>query len=305
MTWFFAAILGHIANGGAFIIDKILLQKAFKRSATYAGLVGLLSLFSIVIYPWVDSWPTGAMVWVAFVSGATFIFALRAFFASLSRAEASRVVPIVGSLIPIFTLLGTWAFLNERLSTTQGIGFGVLILATIILSGSGKASRPSGKAVAFSVISAVLFAVSFVTGKAVYDASGFLGGFLLTRLAAAGTAILMVTVLDPFAGREILSIIHPKSRRGAKVAKSAAGLAVVGQSMGAGGFILVQFAISEGSAAIVNALQAVQYTLIVLVAFIFRKKAKALLGERLHRSVVIPKLFAIALTAVGMALVVM
>jgi len=304
MTWFLAAIIGHTANGAAFIIDKILLQKAFKRSATYAGLVGILSFLSVVVLPWVDSWPHGIMLYVAMASGATFIFALRSFFASLSRAEASRVVPIVGSLIPIFTLLGTATFLGERLNVQQWIGFALLILATVILAGGGKSSKAKHKAVVFAVIAAILFAISFVTGKAVYDSSGFLGGFLVTRLAAAGTAILMVTLLDPFAGREILSIFRPKSGHLGKKANQAAGLAIVGQSLGAGGFILVQFAISEGSAAIVNALQAVQYAFIVIIALLFRSHAKDLLGERLHMSTMVPKLIAILITAIGMALVV-
>ncbi|MCR4278654.1 MAG: EamA family transporter, partial [bacterium] len=206
MTWFFIAIFGHTLNGIAFIVDKILLQKAFKRSATYAGLVGILSLFSIVVFPWVETWPTGFMLMIAILSGATFIFALRSFFASLNRAEASRVVPIVGSLIPIFTLVGSALFLHERLTIWQGIGFTLLILATIILSGTGKASRPQWDAIRFAIFSSILFAVSFVAGKAVYDASGFLGGFLVTRLSAFATALFMVTVLDRFAGREILSI---------------------------------------------------------------------------------------------------
>ena len=37
-AWFFWALAGHLANGVAFIIDKTLLGKSFKRPATYAGI---------------------------------------------------------------------------------------------------------------------------------------------------------------------------------------------------------------------------------------------------------------------------
>jgi len=305
MSWFFIAISGHILNGGAFIVDKLLLQKAFKRSATYAGLVGILSFLSIIFFPWVTSWPSGVMLLVALCSGVTFIFALQYFFASLQQSEASRVVPIVGSLIPIFTLIGSLFFLHERLALNQGMGFMLLILATIILSGTGKKARPNWSAIRFAILSSILFAVSFVTGKVVYDASGFLGSFLITRLSAGITALFLITVLDRSAGQEIRSIFRPQKTKGQKgIAKHSAVLAIFGQSMGAVGFILVQLAISQGSASIVNALQASQYILIVLVAILFKKQAKTFLGKQLNSRILIAKISAIIIAGIGMALVV-
>lgn len=302
MTWYLAAVLGHASNGVAFIIDKILLQKAFTRSATYAGLVGMLSLFSIIVLPWVTAWPAGMMFTIAVLSGVAFIFALRAFFGALRRAEASRIVPIVGSLVPVFTLIGTMLFLDERLTGRQGSGFAILVIATALLSGTGRTARPARSAVIFAVASSALFAASFVTGKAVYDAVGFLNGFLATRLAAGATALIMVTCLDPAAGKEILAILRPK-RAGQPKLAGAAWLAIAGQSMGAGGFVLVQYAIAHGSASIVNAMQAVQYVLIITVAILSRR-LRRFLNERLDKKTLAIKLGAIALAAIGMSLVV-
>lgn len=305
MPWFIFAIIGHLANGAAFVIDKALLSTAFKRSATYAGLVGILSLVAAVAIPWVETWPQGGILIVAFVSGVTFIFALRSFFAALARSEASRVVPIVGSLIPILTLAGTYFFLGERLAESQLVGFALLVVATIILSSSGGMSRPSKTTLAFAVAAAALFAVSSVTGKAVYDAIGFLSGFITTRLAAAGTAIVMVTLLDPFAGKELLSMIkRPAKRQKPSKIRYAAPLAVLGQSMGALGFLFVQLGLARGSAAIVNALQAVQYALLVIVALALHKRAPKLLDENLKPKFIIIKIAALVITAIGLMLVV-
>ncbi|MFH1077696.1 MAG: EamA family transporter [Patescibacteria group bacterium] len=303
MSWFIYAIIGHLANGAAFVIDKALLSTAFKRSATYAGMVGILSSLVLVAIPWVPSWPVGPMLLVAIASGATFIFALHAFFAALGRAEASRVVPIVGSLIPILTLAGTATFLGEHLASRQFVGFALLIVATVILSSSGGRGRPSRDAVLFGVLSAVLFAVASVTGKAVYDASGFLSGFITTRIAAAATAIVLITLADPIAGREVWAMVRPRKgtkRRG----RQAAILAVIGQSLGAVGFLFVQIGVARGSAAIVNALQAVQYAFLVLVAFALRRKAPQLLKERFDRNAVMLKVLALVITAAGLWLVV-
>lgn len=307
MSWLIYAIIGHIANGIAFVIDKILLKSAFSRSATYAGIVGLLSCIVVFAVPFVPVWPHGLAGWLlAGISGATFILALWAFFAALARAEASRVVPIVGSLIPIFTLAGTFAFLAERLADKNFVGFGLLIIATIVLS-SGKAGRPSHQTIWLAVTSALLFAISSVTGKAIYDQAGFLGGFIATRLTAALTALLLLTVLDKAAGREAMSIFLPEKSTSSKhkqPGKIAGILAIVGQCLGAAGFVLVQLAVSRGSAPLVNALQAVQYAFLVIIALALRDKAKQILGEDLSRRTLILKSVALGLTAIGMYLLV-
>lgn len=300
MSWFFFAFLGHLSNGIAFIIDKILLNASFKRSATYAGLVGVLSFVVILAAPWVERWPQGIEWLIALGSGATFILALWAFFEALARAEASRVVPIIGSLIPILTLLGTYLFLGERLSGKALVGFALLILATIILSGGGK-GRLSEETIWIAVLSAILFAIASVTGKAAYDHIGFLGGFLTTRIAAAFTAASLLFVIDKQAGAEFKQIIFPRTKTSKKPRnKRAALLALIGQCLGAAGFILVQLGVAKGSASIVNAMQAVQYALLVIVGIILHKRAPQLLGEELSRETTIRKSVALALTAIGM-----
>lgn len=307
MTWLIYAIIGHLANGVAFAIDKMLLKSAFSRSATYAGLVGILSSVLLFAVPFVKTWPAGGGWLLAVASGATFILALWAFFAAMARAEASRVVPIVGSLIPVFTLAGSFAFLAERLTDKTFVGFGLLILATVMLSGGKAAGRPNSQTVWLAVTSAILFAISSVTGKAVYDTWGFFGGFVVSRLAAALTALGLLALIDTEAGREALSIFRPdrdKRSKGKQPGRIAAILALVGQGLGACGFVLVQYAMSQGSASLVNALQAVQYAFLVLLALALRKRALQLLGEHLDRRTLYLKAGALVVTAVGMYLLV-
>jgi drug/metabolite transporter (DMT)-like permease len=305
MSWFLFAIIGHLSNGVAFIIDKALLSSAFKRSATYAGMVGILSVFALAATPWVKVWPQGMILIIAVFSGVTFIFALQTFFAALARAEASRVVPIVGSLIPVLTLTGTYFFLGERLTGTQLLGFVFLVLATAILSSSGGVKRPDARTIIFAITSAVLFAAGSVSAKAVYDQVGFLSGLVVTRLAALVTALIMITLLDPLAGRELLAMTKKSPAKNKKPKlRHAVALAILGQSMGAGGFLLVELGTARGSAAIVNALQSVQYAFLVLAAFILRKRAPQLLKENLQPKFVIIKIAALIITAIGLMLVV-
>ncbi|MDF1496991.1 MAG: EamA family transporter [Patescibacteria group bacterium] len=315
--WVLIALLGHAFNGVAFIIDKILLNNAFKRSATYAGLVGLLSIFAIVLAPWVIDWPQGMTLFLTIVSGISFTTALWAFFAALSRGEASRVVPVISAFIPMLTLAGTTIFLHERLGTYELIGFFLLIVATVILSSGKSSERLTKQALILSGSSALLFAIMSVTIKAIYDDVGFLSGFVSTRVIAAITALIIVVILDAKAGQEIMTIFGinkkdkkaPINKGGSKGGmilkpKTAALLAIFGQTMGGLGFVGVQYAISIGSAAIVNSLQVMQFALLVIVAFIFKSKAKTLLGESLNKSVILKKAIALIIMAVGLGLIV-
>ena len=48
MSWFLLAIIGHLSNAIAFVVDKTLLNSTFKRSATYAALIGGFSFVALL-----------------------------------------------------------------------------------------------------------------------------------------------------------------------------------------------------------------------------------------------------------------
>lgn len=305
--WALIAIAGHLANGAAFIIDKTLLTTSFKRAATYAGTVGLLSIIVLVLIPFGVHLPLNSSWFWIILAGVTFVTALWAFFSALSMGEASRIVPIIGSLIPVLTLVGTSWLLAEHLSQHQLIGFGILILATAILAGGSASHRLSSKAIMMALLAAFLFAAASVTIKLCYEQEGFINGFFFSRLVGIATAITIL-LIDHKALLEARQAFFPKkpSTLSSKSKKRswASLLILIGQGLGSIGFILVQYAINLGSAAIVNALQAVQYAFLVLIAFIFAKRAPKLLGEDLTSRSIIQKSLGIILAGIGLWFVV-
>ena len=303
-AWFLVALVGHLANGTAFIIDKTLLKSAFKRPATYAGLIGLLGTLALILLPFGIHNPS-AIGWLwAIVSGMTFIFSLWLFFLALSSGEASRVVPVIGSLIPILTLVGTATFLGERLTMWQMGGFALLIIATIILSGGQVKSRLSRRTLWIALAAAATFAFSSVTAKVAYDLEGFLTTFTISRLAGVIAAVMLLT-LDSRALHELFAATGIKDHKEHRTAKPhAIALVITAQCLGALGFVAVQYATSLGSAALVNALQAVQYALLVLVAFLLHRLAPKLLGEDLTASTILRKTIAILIVGIGLGMVV-
>lgn len=299
MMWVVLALIGHTLNGAAFVIDKALLSTALKRSATYATMIGGLSLLVALAIPFVHEWPTRSTMFAVVGFGMVFVFALWAFFEALKNGEATRVVPIVGSLIPIFTLLGTTTLLGERLVERQYVGFVILLIATWLLTTGHAASAISKSTLAVCIVAAILFAASTIFGKYAFNHHSFLGVFVTSRIVAGLTGV-GIGLMIPAAGREVLSIFHPRHRS----KRSSGSWAILGQTLGAIGFVFVTMAIQQGSASIVNAMQAVQYAFLVIVAFALRNRAPQLLNERLDRKTVATKVTALVLTGVGLLLVI-
>ena len=302
--WVLYATFGHVLNAIAFIIDKTLLRTTFKQSATYAILISLLTSVVLLATPFVESWPSGNILWPVALFGAIQVAALWAFFESLKRGEASRVVPIVGVLVAVFTFFGTSIALGERFTSEQYGGFILLVISTGILAWGGdtKKGRISLRVLCLAVISAALFAIASVSGKYAFDHATFSGVFVASRfyMVLGGAALFL---LDAPARQELLSLFMPKKRKENGIGGRAIGLTAVAQTAGAGGFILVNYAIALGSAALVNAMQAVQYGLIVIVAWLGGKWMRELLNEQKTPVIVTLKSFAILLVAIGLYLI--
>lgn len=306
MSWILFAVLGHILNAVAFIIDKVLLTSAFKKSATYAGLIGGISLIALIGLPWVRRIDTVSAIPAIVAFGCLFVLALWSFFEALKHGEASRVVPIIGSTIPLFTLAGTSLFLQERLTLTEWAGLGLLLIATAVLSSGSRTERLSPSSLRFGLLSALLFAISSVCGKYAFEQTSFLNVFILSRIAAGVTGLL-IAVMVPGTLHELLTMGRTSSSRKQREAfpfspKTTSLLALAGQGCGALGFVAVTIALSRGSAALVNALQATQYTLIVLVAWFGGSRLRQLMHEDRSPHIILIKSVAIFCVAIGLAL---
>ena len=100
-----------------------------------------------------------------------------------------------------------------------------------------------------------------------------------------------------------MRLFFSKKRTDASIGSRAFALTLIAQSAGATGFILVNYAISLGSASLVNAMQSVQYGLIVLVAWFGGKQLRTLLNEKRTPFIVTVKTFAILLVGIGLYLI--
>jgi drug/metabolite transporter (DMT)-like permease len=315
--WLFAALSSYFINAGVYVADKFLLSKKIHSSVVYAFYVGIWSIFNAVILifdPWVPAWNE---LIIDLSAGLLFLFTLVFWYKTLHQCEATRVVPIVGALIPIFSLVLSSMYLDEPLNKEHFIAFFVLISGGALISikhtkfyrfkqvvsrleylwGKFKGdisaeSRPIERLIVNSAISAFFFAAFYVLMKYIYLNQPFIGSFVWSRF---GTFIGSIAILAVPSWRAGIK----DYRNDAKKPKNLVFFISVCLAAGLA-FILLNRAISLGNVAMVNALQGTQFLFLILIVLIVSARWPDILEEEVGKSVILQKFIGIILVSLGL-----
>ncbi|QQS60387.1 EamA family transporter [Candidatus Falkowbacteria bacterium] len=318
------AIFSYLLNAGVYISDKFLLSKKVHSSIVYAFYVGIWSLGNFVLLffdPWVPDW------WqLAFdvAAGLLFLFTLVFWYKALHQSEATRVVPIVGALTPIFSFLLSMIFLETKLFAQEIIAFILLIAGGVLISvkrtrvyllgetreriknisgnvfGKYHAGlRPTSRLLINSVISAACFAAYFVFIKYIYSHTHqpFIGAFVWSRL---GSFIGVLIILAVPAWRQMIRSSEQKQKRTKKQLAFFLGV----RFAAAIAFILLNWAISLGNVSMINALQGTQYVFLLFIVIILARKYPRFINEEIGRGVILQKTIGVILVGIGLYLLV-
>jgi len=285
------AVAAYLFLALAGLIDKVLLKTAIVSPRAYAFYVGLLGAGVFVLVPFgVVARPDLRVLLSALASGVYGTYALWAFYSALKAHEASRVITTVGALTPIITLVLSVLILDENLTFHQVAGFVVLVLGGFLVSYRENVRRPyTFELFGHAARAAALFAASFVLLRFVYTFEPFLNGFFWTRIGGLLGALSILAIPENFRR------IYWATR---KAPRTAPVPFVLNQVLGGAGAVLQNYAIFLGSAALVAAVQGVQYAFILVLI--------ALLAPRLpqlRESFGILKVFAVLVVALGLYLV--
>jgi len=131
--WLPVAITAYFINAGVYLADKFLLSKKIHSSIVYSFYVGIWSVFNLFLLffaPWVPS--LGELL-LDLSAGLLFLITLVFWYKALHQSEATRVVPIVGGLVPVFSLLFSIIFLGESLDEKQLLAFVILITGGVLI----------------------------------------------------------------------------------------------------------------------------------------------------------------------------
>lgn len=293
MIWLIFVVIAHVFNAIVFVTDKYILSKKVRAPVAYAFYSGILSGVVVLLIPFLAPYlPSLSIIILALLSGAAFTIALIFFFYAIEKNPTSRIIPLVGTLVPIFTFLLSYTFLTERLSRNQFIAFYLLILGGILITSERRRHNIfSGKGIFYGVIAAFFFATSFVLSKYIYIQTDFWLGFIWTRIGSAAMALMIL-----FVPKWLKQIQKTPARIETKT-----GIGYIGtRIISAGAILVLNYAISLSSVTLVNALQGVQYIFLIILALILAKKLPNLFVEE-FKSQRVQKIIAVVLITFGLA----
>ena len=298
MLWLTVAISAYLILAIVFLVDKYLLAGPIPNPKVYAFFVGLLGIFVLILLPFVDfKIPAIEQIFLSLSAGIIFIWALFWFYRGLQLFEASRIVPAIGGLVPIFTFLLVYisSFGKEILSFWEGTAFLLLILGSVIITLEKEKfiNLPSLK---ISFLAAFLFSLSFVMSKYVYLAQPFWSGYIWIRIG--GFLMALVFLFLPEVRRELL-------KTKTNLPKKTAAIFLGNQAGGAGANVLQNWAIALAPlayVAIVNALQGVQYAFLLIFTIFLSLKLPQILKEEISKEILLQKLLAILCIGGGLTI---
>jgi len=302
MLWLTIAILSYLLLAIVALVDKYLLKSAFLNPGSYAFYGGALGGLILIISPFVGFYvPQPKEIVIALLAGALFVYALFWLYKGLKVYEASRIIPAIGGLVPLFTFGLIFLLGEEVLLSKQIIAFFLLVSGSVLIT-IKNFREVSFKSLKVSAVAAFLFSLFFVLSKYAYMYIGFWPGFVWIKIGG-----LMMAFCFLLWGKEVKQEIFG-SFRSLKERDRMFGVLFLNQTMGGGANILQSWAISLAPlacVAIVNALQGIQYifllVLTVILSFFFPFWSKKIgIEEEISQKAIFQKIFAIFLIGGGL-----
>ncbi len=304
MSWLIIALISFFLSALVIILDKFILgAKKVSSPPVYAFYIGLLGLGALIFTPFGFSVPSPIQIIVSLISGALFTLGILSLYCAISKAQASRVAPLAGAVIPFITFIISILFFGEKLNYAQMAGAGALVLGGLLISFDLPLKLGGKKFFSgfwHTILAGTILAVAYSLFKFVYSGQEFLSGFIWTRIGSA--LVVLSFFIVPHWRKDIV-----KSLKGfAKPTHShmhAGSLVVLNKIFGGTASILFNYAISLGSVTLINALVSMQYVFILILASVFSIWHPKVFEEKLYFWDWVQKVAAIAIIAVGIWLI--
>lgn len=323
MLWLPVAISSYFIFAAVNIVDKYLLAGPMPSPRVYSFYMGILGILALALIPLGFSIPELSQIILSLFAGAIFILGLLSFYTALRLFEASRVIPAIGGLLPLFTFGLTFIFSRgkEIFSLQDFIALTFLILGSVIITlekkksalrqGSGlieTSARQQGsglilsrveasvtlKSLQISALTALLISLAFILTKFVYLNQPFWSGFIWIRIGGFMTALCFLFT------KEVREEIFKKK---AIFQKKTAGIFFSARIAGAGGLVLQNWAIALAPLAyltIINALAGIEYAFILIFIIILSLKFPRILKENISGGILLQKILAVFLISIGL-----
>ncbi len=289
-------ILAYLFNAFSVTIDKFLLTAKIPQPLSYIFYISLASLLSLLLLPLTHIPPSSALI---LASLSTILWTTGAYlmFSALKIGQTTRVIPIIGSLTPVFLFLHS--MLTGNITGSQGQAILILILGMIVLTLPSWKGKVIFREFSLEFLAALFFAVSYLILRQAYLQTDFLTVFVWSRLILI--PLLVGLVLIPITRRLIflaqsksVNLLPEHHRHTTGI------LFIIGQICGGISELLLTYSISLATPALVNSLQGTQYVFLLLLTFFLAKKYPTIFKDRGTTWSVILKITGIIFIALGL-----
>lgn len=275
----------YLLNSISVTTNKILLNKSLPDPFLY---IFYVSIFSLIILPAIIFIPAPSPQAFLTASLSTILWTLGAYFMywGLKVGQMSRVIPVIGTLIPLILLFV--ASKTLAISQTQALAVIVLIFGMIAITFFDWKGKFNKLEAVFEILSAVFFAVSYIFLRQAYTLGNFLTILVWSRVILI--PLILYIFLVPVLRKRVIA--KPEGSRNLFANNKV--IFFGGQLAGGASELLLTFSISLANPALVNSLQGVQYVFLL----IFGK----FLGEKYSKFQLLSKILGIIFIAVGLYL---
>lgn len=273
MNWILLATLGQFLNAAVAMIDKYIVsdERALPRPFVYAFYSCLLTGAWVGVYflgfiPGLSELgmpkftsvrpPSLTVVALAFLAAYTFFFALVSMFEALRKADATNVMPVIGSVSALSAFGLSHAFLDTSLSDTFVIGIVLLAVGTLLVA----QTLPKLDIVLQVTHSGLFFALHAITMKGLFLETSFDDGFFWSRVAFTLFALSLLLV------PAYLNKIRTET---SNATKRTGGIILLNKVLaGAAAFLLLK-ATDLGEVSVVQSLDGLKFVFILIIGVLF------------------------------------
>jgi len=297
MLWLIVTILAYLILAIVFLVDKYLLVGPIPNPKVYTFYIGTLGILVLILAPFVGFHiPEPSQVILSLLAGALFIYGIFWLNYALRFFEASRVIPAIGGILPIFSFLLIYIFSGgkEIFTIWEFLAFILLIFGGVLII--YEKAKISLKSLRISATAAFFLALSFVLAKYVYMVQPFWSGYIWIRIG--GFLMAMVFLFTQEVRNELFKVKMSFPKKTAVIFLS-------NQAAGASANILQNWAIALAPlvcVAIINALQGAQYVFLLMFTILLSLKFPQILKEKISRKIIFQKIIAILIIGGGLAL---
>lgn len=295
-------ILAYLLNSISVLIDKYQLEKNLPSPLIYVFYISAFSLLTLVALPFTS---IPSVIVFSLGSIATVLWTLGAYsmFSALKAGQATRVIPVIGVLTPLFLLIHS--YFTGVIDQNEIWAILLMVIGLLILVARDLRGRLTLKEAIFEILASILFATSYTLLHEAYVQSNFLTVFIWAKmiLIPIGIIILAIPTTRSIVLAQNTALQHKHKK---PLWKSKVGLLfLIGNACGGGAEMLLSYSISLATPALVNSLQGLQYVFLFVFGILLSRKFPKVYGEKYTPAIVIMKILGIAIIGFGLFMLAM